>query len=31
VDAPSGQGHLCAAQAERIAKAFLMAIYEAGR
>ena len=31
VDAPSGQGHLCATQAERIAKAFLMAIYEAGR
>ncbi len=31
VDAPSGQGHLCSTQGTRIAKAFLDAIYEAGR
>jgi hypothetical protein len=31
VDAPSGQGHLCYAQATRLAKAFLYSIYQAGK
>ena len=31
VDAPSGQGHLCGTQARRISKAFLYAIYQAGK
>ncbi len=31
VDSPSGQGHLCFSEAQRIAKAFLYAIYLAGR
>jgi hypothetical protein len=31
VDAPSGQGHLCHSQAQRISKAFLFLIYQAGR
>ncbi|GAB3221893.1 hypothetical protein [Spirosoma arcticum] len=31
IDAPEGQGHLCEQAANRISKAFLMAIYNAGR
>jgi hypothetical protein len=31
VDAPEGQGHLCEREANRISKAFLMSIYNAGK
>ncbi|MVM41566.1 hypothetical protein GO730_34275 [Spirosoma sp. HMF3257] len=31
VDAPEGQGHICEKEATRISKAFLMAIYNAGK
>lgn len=31
VDSPSGQGHLCFQQAQRIVKAFLYSIYQAGK
>ena len=31
VDSPSGQGHLCFAQAQRIVKGFLYSIYQAGK
>ncbi len=31
IDAPEGQGHLCEKEANRISKAFLMAIYQTGK
>lgn len=31
IDAPEGQGHLCETAANRISKAFLMSLYNAGR
>ncbi len=31
IDAPEGQGHLCEREANRISKAFLMALYNAGK